>query len=479
MEVLTFLVGLAIGLAIWSRQKVRFDHRLSLLSRDLKPDETPTPSFTSISQLSLAIAYQQQVREELEQRLDIYRQILDIAPIGYLQVDDENRLLWCNPQAGDMLCIVCAQNQEPRLLLELVRSYDLDQLIEYTRSTNQPYQADWMFYPVNADPARIAKQEAHAMRGFGVPLPHDHVGIFLENRQEAFTLQQQRNRWASDVAHELKTPLTSIRLVAETLQSRLEPSLRGWLTRLINETIRLSNLVEDLLDLGQLDRHSADCLNWVDADLVDLVHAAWINLDPLARKKNLNLSYLGPEHLILQIDRQRIYRVLINLLDNAIKYSPPWQNIVVKLALTDTDSPSVQSTQQVVLEVIDTGPGFQDDDLPLVFERFYRADPSRSRYLLPGERSHLGNLSRQPDMAKPASESTSKSISDPVADNYQSIGVGSGDTQRGSSSGLGLSIVQQIVEAHGGSVTAGNHPESQGAWLRVYLPLRLPVTFKN
>jgi two-component system phosphate regulon sensor histidine kinase PhoR len=78
------------------------------------------------------------------------------------------------------------------------------------------------------------------------------VGVFLENRQEAALLVQQRDRWTSDVAHELKTPLTSIRLVAETLQPRVDDSQRRWLDRLINETIRLSNLVEDLLNLSRL-----------------------------------------------------------------------------------------------------------------------------------------------------------------------------------------------------------------------------------
>jgi two-component system phosphate regulon sensor histidine kinase PhoR len=476
VEVLAFLVGLAIGLAIWGWQKIRFDKRLTDLSRDLKPDAASIPSFTSISQLSLAIAYQQQIRDHLEQELDIYKQIFYLAPIGYLQVDDENRLLWCNPQARELLGITHAQIQQPRLLLEFVRSYDLDQLVEQTRCTGQPCQADWMFYPVNADPARITKQEAYPIRGFGFPLPHDYVGIFLENRQEAVILQQQRNRWASDVAHELKTPLTSIRLVAETLQSRLDPSLRGWLTRLINETIRLSNLVEDLLDLGQLDRHSSDCLDFADADLVELIHSAWMNLDPLARKKNLQLSYLGPEHLLLQLDRQRIYRVLINLLDNAIKYSPPWQNIVVKLTtLTDSDPELSQAVQQqqVILEVIDTGPGFQEEDLPLIFERFYRSEPSRSRYLLPDEQSHLTHLSYvKPNEALLASETASD-------EKKQSVETGASNFQQRSSSGLGLSIVRQIVEAHGGSVTAGNHPDTQGAWLRVKLPWRPPVTFRH
>ncbi|MGJ3250057.1 MAG: sensor histidine kinase [Elainellaceae cyanobacterium] len=410
----------------------------------------------------MAIAYQQKIREQLEQKLDVYQQIFYLAPIGYLQVDDENRLLWCNPQARVLLGIPNSQTYEPRLLLELVRSYDLDHLIDQTRSTGQPCQNDWMFYLINPDPSRIARQEAYALRGYGFPLPDDHVGIFLENRKEAVVLKQQRDRWASDVAHELKTPLTSIRLVAETLQARLDPSFRGWLTRLINETIRLSNLVQDLLDLGQLDRHSSDCLERVDADVVELVQSAWLNLEPLARKKNLELNYSGPEHLIIHLDKQRIYRVLINLLDNAIKYSPPWKDVQVKLSTNDLGIEGDDSVSgQVLLEVIDEGPGFRETDLPFIFERFYRADPARSRYFPPNGLEHQPSSMPIP--------STLHGDQDNLSRNETSDDI---DTHRRGSSGLGLSIVQQIVEAHQGSVSANNHPATHGGWIRVCLPQR-------
>jgi two-component system phosphate regulon sensor histidine kinase PhoR len=106
------------------------------------------------------------------------------------------------------------------------------------------------------------------------------VGVFLENRQEAALLVQQRDRWTSDVAHELKTPLTSIRLVAETLQSRIDPKLKVWVDRLINETLRLSNLVEDLLNLSRLQGQQSQGLNPKPVDLPQLIQAAWLSLEP-------------------------------------------------------------------------------------------------------------------------------------------------------------------------------------------------------
>lgn len=430
MQILWFLFGLLLGLVLlyWQRKISQAKMRFLLRKLQTSADESALPSE---SQLSLAIAEQQRIQQILEQQIDTYQQILQAAPIGYLQVDDENRLLWCNELAQQILQIP-QRYLPPRLLLELVRSYELDQLIEQTRQTGKRRDRDWTFYPVSPDATQ--PQAEYPLRGFGIPLPDEQVGIFLENRMEAAALMQQRDRWASDVAHELKTPLTSIRLVAETLQTRVHPSLRGWIDRLVNETIRLSNLVQDLLDLSQLDQGLPHRLNFKQVDLVELIQAAWLNLEPLAGKKHLQLDYHGVEAIGLAIDEQRMFRVLINLLDNSIKYSPPRQAIQVKLSLEASASSDPLPHQTYVhLEVIDAGLGIAEADLPHVFERFYRADPARSR-----------------------SNSAIETKAEP---------------QHRSSSGLGLAIVQQIVEAHAGKVTANNHPETGGAWLQVWLPI--------
>ncbi|MDX2214543.1 MAG: PAS domain-containing sensor histidine kinase [Oculatellaceae cyanobacterium bins.114] len=456
---LGFLLGLAIGLLLWWRQRSRSDAKIKTLLRALRTD-TEESGLPSTSQLTTAIATQQKVRQQLEQQLESYRQVLHAAPVGYLQVDDENRLIWCNERTRELLHMTQEHYPRPRLLLELVRSYELDHLIEQTRNSKKNCQSDWTFHPASPDPSRLSKQQAYALRGYGFPLPWGQVGIFLEDRREAITLMQQRDRWASDVAHELKTPLTSIRLVAETLQTRLDPPLRGWVNRLINETMRLGTLVQDLLDLSHIDRGSSQCLNLKTTDLVELVQAAWLNLEPLARKKQLQLDYIGPEHLLIQIDEPRIYRVLINLLDNSIKYSPPWQTIRVQLRIEkepviEPQTEGETAPGQVCLDIIDAGLGFTENDLPHVFERFYRADPSRSRQILTMEGAAL--------------PTSSADVID-VTDGRQKNEDDRFDLQRGSGSGLGLAIVRQIVEAHSGVVMASNHPETGGAWLQVYLP---------
>lgn len=370
------------------------------------------------------------------------RSLLHRAPIGYIQVDEENQLMWCNGTASRLLGITYG-NQEPsnnpRLLLEWVRSYELDHLIEQTRHSQTPHQEDWTLNLVSPDPLHPNEGVSYPLRGYSVPLVNGQVGVFLENRQEAVTLMQQRDRWTSDVAHELKTPLTSIRLVAETLRNRVDSSLHTWFDRLLNEILRLSNLVEDLLNLSRLESSGGTGLNLKQTELPQLIVSAWHSLEPLAQVKQLALDYEGPTDLLVTLDEALIHRVLINLLDNAIKYSPSEAMIWVRVSVQETTADMRSGGNATVqIEVIDQGQGFKETDLPYIFSRFYRADPARTRVPLPG--------------------------GGPAKDGMGAT-VGSGGT------GLGLAIVQQIVDAHCGYVTARNHPDTGGGWLTLNLPL--------
>jgi two-component system phosphate regulon sensor histidine kinase PhoR len=352
------------------------------------------------------------------------RSLLQAAPVGYLEVDEENQLLWMNPLARQILGIAVEKGDvpvQPRLLLELVRSFELDQLIERTRKAQAPCQQDWVLNLVTPDPINPNEGVAYALRGHGIPLQDDRVGVFLENRQEAAMLLQQRNRWTSDVAHELKTPLTSIRLVAETLRDRAEPDAQKWLDRLLNEILRLSNLVEDLLNLSRLERSGGTGLTLKPVELPSLILAAWQSLEPLADIKQIQIAYEGPSDLIVPVDETLMHRVFINLIDNAIKFSPREGTIYVQAGFSNPPS----GPRQLEIDVIDEGTGFRESDLPYIFNRFYRADPSRSRLPEPSEQN--------------------------------------GGT------GLGLAIAQQIVQAHGGRIQARNHPELGGGWLTVTL----------
>lgn len=448
---LGFIIGLSIGLVILTAYRRRDDAKLKRLLSRLE-DRQPLPALGYSAQLASAISGQKAQVETINEQLKDFRQILRAAPIGYLQVDEENRLLWCNQRAQEYLDIEQSDYVPPRLLLAIVRSYELDQLVERTRQTQKMCEARWTFNSISTDPFNYLERPAYPLQGYGLPISNGQVGIFLENRQEAVSLAQQRDRWISDVAHELKTPLTSIRLVAETLQSRVDPSLLSWLDRLLKEVIRLSKLVDDVLNMSSLEQGRSRLSDEREVDLVPWIQTVWQSIEPLAKLRQVDLHYQGPDTLVALINASLMHRVLFNLLSNSVKYSPSAQVIQINLSLVaNREATSGRSRVQtltdsqfaedgILLEVIDAGVGLNEKDLPYVFDRFYRADPARS---------HEAGL-----------EMTGLE----TADSVELAELSSSGT------GLGLAIVRQIVEAHQGRVEAQNHPETGGACFRVWLP---------
>jgi two-component system sensor histidine kinase MprB len=205
----------------------------------------------------------------------------------------------------------------------------------------------------------------------------------------------------ADASHELRTPLASLRTNIEVLQRAdgLPAADRADLLRdLVTQTDELTNLVADVVDLSRRGESPAD---FEDVRLDEVVRAG------LERARRLAPQVVFAERVEPWLVRgipERLTRLVANLLDNAIKWSPP--AATVEVTLHDGE-----------LTVRDHGPGFAEQDIPLVFDRFYRADAARA---LPG-------------------------------------------------SGLGLAIVRQVAEAHGGRAAAGN-AEGGGALLRVTLP---------
>lgn len=410
---ISVLIGMGLGvgsyhLLTWRSRRLvnRLLSRWSTILGIEHPAEDLPRGSTQITQLLRQQATEYQAI--LTQFTD-WQHLLEEMPLGFIQVDENNLVLYCNRAAQGLLHI---ENWQPniKVLLEWVRSYELDQLVEQTRSrstqTDTPLplqQREWSFYPSGgAKPTPI--------RGWALALSRGHVGLFLEDRLEAEVLAQQRDRWASDVAHELKTPLTSIRLVAETLQTRVDPALRGWVDRLLNEVIRLGSLVQDLLELSRLNLGASAALQMQSLDLVTLVQDAWQSLEPQSKPRSQTMDYQGETEVQLYGDEQRLYRVFMNLLDNSLKYSQPETPIHVTIRDVGT---------WVWVDVYDHGAGLPESALVEVFDPFYRTDQARTR--------------------------------------------SAGGT------GLGLAIVKQIVEAHGGAIQARNHPQTGGLWVRFSL----------
>lgn len=432
MVFLAFFLGLAVGIGFWLWQHTQLHRKLRHLLRLIQTDASEI-SLPILHLLRREIALQQQHREQLQDHLQTWQHLLYVAPLGYLQVDEENQLLWCNEQAQQLLGLQKWEPGQVRLLLELVRSYELDQLIEHTRERQQPEVREWVFHPAYTDAAAMVSVRSLIVRASSWPLPDGQVGVFLQNRQPLVDLSQAHDRLVSDLAHELRTPLTSIRLVVETLQDQLEAPMRRWVDRLVPEVDRLINLVQSWLELSQMEANPSKQLTHQPVEVRSLIQSVWQTLEPLARRHRLSLTYSGPEPVWLRADESRLYRVFLNLLDNSIKYSPPQGTIRVSVNLLSFgDAP-----KQVQINIVDSGPGFPDSDLPHVFERLYRGDPARARQ--------------------------------PISLEASPVSTGSG---------LGLAIVRQIILAHGGSVKAMNHPDTGGAWLQVELPCTM-ADFSN
>ncbi|MEH1923929.1 sensor histidine kinase [Nostoc sp.] len=429
MLLLGFFLGLAVGIGFWVWQQVQLNRYLGRLLRPLT-SHSYKMGLLLIPGLRQEIAMVKQQRQDLQQSLQTYQDLLDFAPVGYLQVDEENQLLWCNRQAQEILYLQRWQPEQVRLLLELVRSYELDHLIEQTRDLQKPQTGEWIFHPSCDDAAEMATIKSLALRASSLPLPNGQVGVFLENRQPLLDINQVRDRSFSDLAHELRTPLTSIRLVVETLQNRLEPPLNRWVNRLMQEVDRLINLVQSWLDLTQMEANPNIQLQTKAVELRSLITSVWETLEPLAGRQHLSFSYSGPENIWIKADKARIYQVFLNLLDNSIKYSPPDTSIHVQAKIRSTDNHESDAVSPILeINLIDSGVGFSEADLPHIFERFYRGDKARTHS--PQDSNSIGAI------------------------------VGNG---------LGLAIVEQILIAHGGSIKAMNHPETGGAWMQLQFP---------
>lgn len=430
MLLLGFFLGLAAGIGFCIWQQIQLNYYLGQIYR-------PSNSRPAKVLLLLIPGLRQEIKkikqqsQDLHQSLQTYQDLLDVAPVGYLQVDEENQLLWCNQQAREILYLQRWQPGQIRLLLELVRSYELDQLIEQTRDRQKLQSREWVFHPSCDSAAEMPTIKSLTLRASSCPLSNGQVGVFLENRQPLLDMNQIRERSFSDLAHELRTPLTSIRLVVETLQNRLEPPLNRWVDRLMQEVDRLINLVQSWLELTQMEANPAMQLQTEVVELRSLITSVWETLEPLAQRQHLSLAYSGPENLSIKADPARIYQVFLNLLDNSIKYSSASTNIYVETKILSTDDNHQELAFPIVeINLIDSGEGFSQADLPHVFERFYRGDKARTHSSLKDSNS-LGTI------------------------------VGNG---------LGLAIVRQILIAHGGSIKAMNHPETGGAWMQIQLP---------
>ncbi len=243
------------------------------------------------------------------------------------------------------------------------------------------------------------------------------LNLMIERLESAF---QQSRRFVADASHELRTPLTVLRGEIEELvtNGQLKGEWRDRLGSALEEVDRLSNIVEGLFAISRLDAGEA-AAEWTTFDLAQLVASTTDQMALLAEDKQIQVTCAGAIGTWVEGDRARLKQVVVNLLDNAIKYTP--QGGAVSLTVKPEN-------QKAVLEVADNGIGIPAELVPRVFDRFFRADKARSR--------------------------------------------------EGGGAGLGLSIVKSICAAHHGQVEVSSEP-GRGSRFRVEFPRVQPDNGAN
>jgi two-component system OmpR family sensor kinase len=297
------------------------------------------------------------------------------------------------------------------------------------------------------------------------------INTMLDRIQHAFSSrlrsEQKVREFAADASHELRTPLTTIRGYAELYrQGALGPDqLPNAMRRIEQEADRMSSLVAELLELARLDRTSS--LDLTETDLAGVVRDAVA--DAIAVEPDRPARAEAPQRLVAAVDEARIRQVLANLLGNVRAHTPPTAAVVVRLS---------EITGGVLIEVADAGPGMSAEETARAFDRFHRAGPG-----VRDSRDEGGNGAGAPaagSVGAAGSAAAETGGTEPVQPRAAVLSARRSDrhsggnirAERSSGSGLGLSIVQAIANAHGGRATLESWP-GQGTRVRVWLPVRI------
>jgi len=194
--------------------------------------------------------------------------------------------------------------------------------------------------------------------------------ILLDSKLSIESIKKRQNQLINDVSHELKTPLTSLILIGERLEAVVSKKDRYLVKRLKKESKRLRKMVEETLELSKLESSEAFNKN-KKISISDLVMESWQTLKPLAEKKDIKINLLMPTKYFISADIENLKRAFINILDNAIRYSPANEEIQIEIFKRDSS---------VVIRVRDKGIGLEENEFNDIFFRFYRGDPSRTKF---------------------------------------------------------------------------------------------------
>ena len=319
--------------------------------------------------------------------------VIDAPPHALLVIDARSAIAQANRHAIALL----GRDLLGQTVIETTRSYEIDAAAQTVLESRQLHE-------------RAVTWNARSLYVRAVPIDGGGAVLLLEDQTELQRLGQVRRDFVANVSHELRTPLASIRLLIETLLAgaRDDPALASrMLNQVITEVDALTQLAQELLDLTMIEAGQMP-MKIARANIGEVVEEQLIRFEPQAQPKKITLRNSVPIELEVEIDQKMIGRVLGNLIHNALKFTPDGGLITIDA--------SVQA-DKITVSVADTGVGIPHEDLPRIFERFYKVDRARGK----------------------------------------------------SGTGLGLAIARHVVEAHGGRIWAESTP-GKGATFYFTLP---------
>jgi len=411
VAVLAAVVSLVVSRRI-SRPLEKLRQGAELFARGDLESRLPVPDSEELGGLAEAMnhmAYQldSRIRTATKQRNEM-EAVLSSMVEGVLAVDAEERVIGINHAAAELLEVDSAHIQG-RTIHEVVRNSELLRFVARTLVSMWPVEGDIVlrnggekFLQAHGTILRDADG-----RGIGAL-------VVLNDVTRMRRLENVRREFVANVTHELRTPVTSVKGFVETLLDGAlsDPeNAKHFLSIIARQTDRLNAIIDDLLSLSRIEQETEDEEIVLKEDrIVDVLQAAIQVCETKAAAKKIAIDLECEEGVSVRINPPLLEQAVVNLIDNAIKYSDRKGTIHVGAVMRDAE---------IIVSVRDHGCGITKEHLPRLFERFYRVDKARSRKL--------------------------------------------GGT------GLGLAIVKHIAQAHGGKVTVESTP-GKGSNFQIHLP---------
>lgn len=339
----------------------KYDHRLPVPAG--QHDELTTLA-ASLNEVGRRLA---QREVQLRSTSQTQATVLEAMTESVIAVDRGEKVLFANASAARALGFDAAR-VEGHPLLEAVRSHELRTIVQQALRTRKP----------NSGEITWRGKSQRIFDVLATPLPGDPlpgVVVVLRDVSEVKRLEQMRQQFIANVSHELKTPLSSIKAYTETLLGgALKDPVHGqrFLERIDEQAGRLHQLIMDMLSLARIESSQAP-LELANVPLSRVVQRTVIDHERLAASKQVTLeNRIGETPIAVRADEEALRQILNNLIDNAVKYTPPGGRVTVAGRVDGA---------VVLCEVTDTGHGIPAEHHSRLFERFYRVDNARSREL--------------------------------------------------------------------------------------------------